>query len=77
MLRVRCGPLREQVPLKEITHVNTSRSWESAPALSLRRLRIILAGGRTVVISPDDERRFLAALAAAGVTAARGVSPSD
>ena len=76
-LRVQAGPLRQQVPLKEITHVSTSRSWESAPALSLKRIRITFANGRTVLISPDDERGFLATLAQAGVKAAKGVSPTD
>ena len=76
-LRVRSGPLRDQVRLKDITHVATSRSWESAPALSLRRLRITFSGGRTVTISPADERGFLATLVGAGVEAARGVSPTS
>jgi membrane protein YdbS with pleckstrin-like domain len=76
-LRIRAGPLREQVPLAEIERITTSRSWESAPALSLDRMRITFAGGRTVLISPEDERGFLATLRGAGVEAARDVSPTD
>lgn len=76
-LRIQAGPLRQQVALKEITKVDTSRSWASAPALSLRRLRVTFANGRTVLISPADERGFLATLVQAGVNAAKGVSPTD
>lgn len=76
-LRIQAGPLRQQVPLKDITAVSTSHSWESAPALSLKRIRVTFANGRTVLISPADERGFLAMLAQAGVKAARGVSPTD
>jgi hypothetical protein len=76
-LRVRSGPLKQEVPLDAIEHIATSGSWGSAPALSLKRLRVTMRGGRTVLISPADQRGFLAALAQAGVAAARGVSPSD
>ena len=76
-LRVRSGPLKQQAPLKDITHVTTTRTWESAPALSLRRIRITFTGGRTVIVSPADDRGFLSTLAHAGVEAARGVSPRD
>jgi hypothetical protein len=76
-LHVRAGPLRQEVPLKDITHVSTTRSWESAPALSLRRIRLTFSGGRTVIVSPDDDRGFLSTLAHSGVEAARGVSPTS
>jgi hypothetical protein len=76
-LRVRSGPLKQQVPLEDITNVTTTRTWESAPALSLRRIRITFASGRTVIVSPADDRGFLATLAHAGVEATRGVSPRD
>jgi hypothetical protein len=74
-LEVRCGPLRESVALTAIEQIATSRSPRSAPALSLDRIAITFHGGRTVLVSPEDRRGFLATLAAAGVKAAVGVSP--
>lgn len=74
-LEVRCGPMRESVPLTAIARIRTSHTMASAPALSLDRMEITFADGRTVIVSPDDRRGFLAQLARAGVRAAEGVSP--
>src|SRR5690606_27876094 len=74
-LEVRCGPMRESVPLTSIEAVRATHSMASAPALSLDRMEITIAGGRKVIISPDDRRGFLATLVRAGVRAAEGVSP--
>ena len=75
-LVVRSGPFRQQVLLTDIESIRTTRSPLSAPALSLDRLRLTFRGGRTVLVSPEDQRGFLAALARAGVRAAEGVSPT-
>jgi hypothetical protein len=74
-LVVRSGLARWRVGYADITTVAPSRSPWSAPALSLRRLRIgYTQGSRTgfVLVSPRDREGFEAALLAR-VAAARDV----
>ena len=61
-LRVRCGPFRWCVPLREVRAVVPSRSLLSGPALSLDRLRIDYGRARLLLISPKDRQRFLSEL---------------
>ncbi len=61
-LHARSGPLRVTVPLAQIKRIRRSNSLISAPALSLQRLDIQYATGKSVLISPDDEERFFAVL---------------
>ncbi len=61
-LVVTSGPLRVRVPFDKILRVTRTRSVLSAPALSLQRLEIVYEKHRTVVISPQDEAKFLATL---------------
>ena len=61
-LLVQSGPMRVKVPLTTIRRVTRTSSILSAPALSLRRLEITYGSGRVIVISPNDEAGFLAAL---------------
>ena len=61
-LVVRCGPLRWRIPLSDIHAVTPTHDAFSAPALSLDRLRIDYGRGRSVMISPRDRTRFIAAL---------------
>jgi len=63
-LQIRCGVFRSTIPLAGIETVDLSRSLWSAPALSLRRVRIVHRGG-TVVISPQGREAFVADLQAA------------
>lgn len=69
-LLVRCGPLRLQIPLSEISSIQKARNPLSSPALSLDRLVISYGSGRRCMISPRDQARFLEALRAHGVRAA-------
>ena len=61
-LRVRCGPFRWCVPLREVHAVVPSRSLLSEPAFSLDRLRIDYGRARLLLISPMDRQRFLSEL---------------
>lgn len=61
-LRVRSGPFRWRVPLDQVRRVSASRNWLSAPALSLDRVRIDYGRAGTLLISPRDQRAFVAAL---------------
>lgn len=58
-LRVRCGPLRWQIPLDQIHNVEPTRNPMSSAALSLDRLRIDYGRGKFVLVSPADKAGFL------------------
>lgn len=61
-LRVRSGPFRWTIPLREIRSVEPSRSVLSSPALSLDRLKIRYGAGRSLLVSPRDVEGFRQAL---------------
>ena len=58
VLHVRASLFRWKIPVDSIISVTPTRSWMSAPALSLDRLAILHHKG-TVMISPRDEAAFL------------------
>jgi hypothetical protein len=60
-LRVRCGIIDDTVPLSKIRSVEASNSAWSAPALSLRRVKINLDDGFRL-ISPKERDLFIADL---------------
>jgi hypothetical protein len=61
-LRIRCGPLRRNVPLADVRAVRPTRNPLSSPALSLDRLRIEYSRALAAMVSPDDKEGFLRAL---------------
>ena len=62
-LVVRTGTfLRWRIPLADIREVAPTSSALSAPALSLKRLRIRCANGRSILVSPAQPAAFLADL---------------
>ncbi|OYP38183.1 PH domain-containing protein [Rhodopirellula sp. MGV] len=66
-LSIRCGLIMTRVPLSQIKQIEKSGSWLSAPALSLRRVKISTAS-RFYLVSPVDRERFMDELAtAAGI----------
>jgi len=60
-LVVRSGFIRWRVPIRQIVSITPTRSPASSPALSLDRLRIDY-GHKSILISPEERERFLAAL---------------
>lgn len=60
-LVIRFGVCRHQVAYGDITGVQPSRSLWSAPALSLRRVKIRQAG-RFHLVSPHDREQFITLL---------------
>lgn len=60
-LVIRFGVIRRRISYAEITSVEPSRSLWSAPALSLRRVKVSYAGGFQLV-SPVDREQFIALL---------------
>ena len=61
-LRVRSGPFRWRVALRDVRAVAPSRSLLSSPALSLDRLRIDHGRAASLLVSPKDRENFLTAL---------------
>jgi len=60
-LLIRCGIIRRRIPFAKIDRIETSWSPLSAPALSLRRVRI--GYGRSFqLVSPRERDRFIEAL---------------
>lgn len=60
-LRIRCGPIRMNVKVADITEVYPTKNPLSSPALSLDRLMIVFGEGLTkrVMISPRDKEAFM------------------
>lgn len=58
VLTIYCGPFRKRLRVSEIESVEPTRSPLSSPALSLDRLRITYAGGKKIMVSPEDPERF-------------------
>jgi len=58
VLLIYCGPFRKRLRVSEIESVEPTRSPLSSPALSLDRLRITYAGGKKIMVSPEDPDRF-------------------
>ena len=65
MVLVQSGPFRWQIAAKDVTNIAPSRSPLSSPALSLDRLRIEYASGKSLLVSPRDKEAFIKALSAA------------
>lgn len=65
-LRIRSGPIRWNIPVNSITAVGPSRSWLAGPALSLDRLEISHGAGARIMVSPEDQAGFIAALRRSG-----------
>lgn len=61
-LLIRSGPFRWRIPLSAVHEVSPSRSWVSAPALSLDRLCIRYGQGSSILVSPREKQRFVEAL---------------
>lgn len=62
-LLIRSSFLTWRVPIAEIRAVTPTHSALSSPALSLDRLRIDY-GSKAIMVSPEDQRRFIEALRA-------------
>ena len=70
-LKIRSGMLEDDVPLRRIRGAEKSNSMWSAPALSLRRIKITLEDGSRS-ISPKDRDGFITDLEARLANARKG-----
>ncbi len=69
-LTIRAGLMNEEIPLTKIEGAEPCFSLWSSPALSLKRVRVVLQDGGSRLISPKDREAFVADLATA-ITQAR------
>ena len=58
-LRIRCGPFKWSIPIRDISAVTPTNSPWSSPALSLDRLSVVYGGGHSIMISPEPRAEFL------------------
>jgi hypothetical protein len=70
-LKIKSGMLEDEVPLRKIRGAEKSSSMWSAPALSLRRIKITLEDGSRS-ISPKDRDGFIIDLEARLANAKKG-----
>ncbi|MGA9837628.1 MAG: PH domain-containing protein [Gemmatimonadaceae bacterium] len=61
-LTVQSGPENWRIPYRDVKSVRRSLNPLSAPALSIRRLKILYGPDAWVLISPPDREAFIAAL---------------
>jgi hypothetical protein len=61
-LTIRCGLYRQRIEIARIESLEKSNSLLSAPALSLKRVKIVYGDGRSQLVSPRDRDGFIAAL---------------
>lgn len=60
-LHIHSGPLRQTIPVSEITRIRATRNPLASMALSLDRLEI-RSSRRTTMVSPEDKERFIRTL---------------
>jgi hypothetical protein len=58
-LDIRSGPFSWRVPLEDVRSVTRTRNPLTSPALSLDRLQIDYGPGKSIMISPEDQQRFI------------------
>ncbi|RYG60594.1 hypothetical protein EON80_24585 [bacterium] len=61
-LWIHSGPFRWKIYTPSISKIEFSRSWVASPALSLERIRIEYDGGKSIMVSPKERTKFLAAI---------------
>lgn len=61
-LEIRGGVMRWRVPYPQMRSVRRTRSALAAPALSFDRLEILYGAAGRALVSPSDQREFLADL---------------
>jgi len=66
-LRIRCGFFKWEIPLQDISKVESTNDPFSSPALSLDRIRIEYGQAKSVLISPVNKGEFLHDLRELGV----------
>ena len=62
-LIVECGHfMKAKYSILEIENLSASHSWDSAPALSIDRIRITIVGGNSILVSPKNKNGFINAI---------------
>ncbi|MBS4538927.1 PH domain-containing protein [Clostridium sp. D2Q-11] len=58
MIRIKCGPFRSKVNIKDIELIKKTNNPISSPALSLDRIELKSANRLLAIISPKDKMKF-------------------
>lgn len=61
-LTVKSFLVKEEINIGDISSIVHTRTWLSAPALSLNRIELRYKRSRSIVISPRSEEQFIAKL---------------
>lgn len=61
-LTVKSFLVKEEINIGDISSIVHTRTWLSAPALSLNRIELRYKRSRSIVISPRSEEQFIARL---------------
>ncbi|WP_041720467.1 PH domain-containing protein [Alkaliphilus metalliredigens] len=59
ILKIKCGPFKWYIPIKDIKSIKKTRNPLSSPALSIERLQIRYGYSSMILISPKDRDRFI------------------
>ncbi|ADU29329.1 PH domain-containing protein [Evansella cellulosilytica] len=62
LIKIRCGPFKSTVRIKEITKLSATKSPLSAPALSLDRIEITHGMYNMAIVSPKNKIDFISIL---------------
>ena len=58
-LKIKCPPFKwPEIPISDITEVHRTRNPISAPAPSLKRLKVMYGNGKSLIISPFPIEEF-------------------
>ena len=58
-LTIKSGPFTENIPIKDIKNIRSTKNTISSPALSLNRLQIRYGYSKVVLISPKERQKFV------------------
>lgn len=57
-LIIRCGPFKNKINLMNVTKVIPTKTWVSAPACSLDRIKLV-GDTFSIIISPKEQKAFI------------------
>ena len=61
-LWIHCGPFWWKISTPSISRIELCRSWAVSLAFSLNRIRIEYDGGKSIMVSPKEKKKFLDAI---------------
>mgnify|MGYP001404321427 CR=1 FL=1 len=62
LIKIKCGPFRNTVKIKEIEKISATKNLLSAPALSIDRIEILHSMYNIAIVSPINKTEFVRVL---------------